>query len=92
METPAGWGLRPELGEHALDRRGFLAGRDEDRLADVNDALRDPGVRRPFKRRARSAANEKLRKAYWKGAGRRGSPLTSVIPARSHQRVWSSVT
>lgn len=45
METLAGWGLRPELGEHALDRRGFLAGSDEDRLADVNAALRDPGVR-----------------------------------------------
>ncbi|GGN76513.1 muramoyltetrapeptide carboxypeptidase [Actinoplanes lobatus] len=45
VATLAGWGLRPELGRHALDRRGFLAGRDEDRLADVNDALRDPGVR-----------------------------------------------
>jgi muramoyltetrapeptide carboxypeptidase len=45
MDTLAGWGLRPELGAHALDRRGFLAGADEDRLADLNDALRDPGVR-----------------------------------------------
>ncbi|MEJ3750218.1 LD-carboxypeptidase [Actinomycetes bacterium KLBMP 9797] len=45
METLAGWGLRPELGKHALDRRGFMAGSDEDRLADLNDALRDPGVR-----------------------------------------------
>ena len=45
METLEGWGLRPELGEHALDRRGFLAGSDEDRLADVNAALRDPRVR-----------------------------------------------
>jgi muramoyltetrapeptide carboxypeptidase len=45
METLVGWGLRPELGVHALDRRGFLAGSDEDRLADVNVALRDPGVR-----------------------------------------------
>jgi muramoyltetrapeptide carboxypeptidase len=45
METLAGWGLRPELGVHALDRRGFMAGTDADRLADFNDALRDPGVR-----------------------------------------------
>jgi len=45
METLAGWGLRPEPGKHALDRRGFMAGSDEDRLADLNDALRDPGVR-----------------------------------------------
>jgi muramoyltetrapeptide carboxypeptidase len=45
MDTLAGWGLRPELGKHALDRHGFLAGTDRDRLADLNDALRDPGVR-----------------------------------------------
>jgi muramoyltetrapeptide carboxypeptidase len=45
VDTLAGWGLRAELGAHALDQRGFLAGADEDRLADLNDALRDPGVR-----------------------------------------------
>ncbi|MFJ5987723.1 LD-carboxypeptidase [Lentzea sp. NPDC092896] len=39
------WGLVVEVGEHALDRRGYLAGRDEDRLADLDDAYRDPGVR-----------------------------------------------
>ena len=44
-DTIRGWGLVPELAEHALDRHGFLAGRDEDRLADLNDAFRDPGVR-----------------------------------------------
>ena len=43
------WGLKPELGAHALDRHGhFLAGTDGDRLADWNDALRDPGVRAIF--------------------------------------------
>jgi muramoyltetrapeptide carboxypeptidase len=45
MATLTGWGLRPELGRHALDRHGFMAGTDADRLADLNDALRDPGVR-----------------------------------------------
>jgi muramoyltetrapeptide carboxypeptidase len=44
-DTIRGWGLVPELAGHALDRHGFLAGRDEDRLADLNDAFRDPGVR-----------------------------------------------
>ncbi|MEV6488248.1 LD-carboxypeptidase [Actinoplanes sp. NPDC051633] len=43
--TLAGWGLRPELGASALARHGYMAGPDEDRLADLNDALRDPGVR-----------------------------------------------
>lgn len=39
------WGLRVEVGQHALDQYGYLAGRDEDRLSDLNDAFRDPGVR-----------------------------------------------
>ena len=39
-------GLVPELGEHVFDRLGhYLAGADDDRLADLNDAFRDPGVR-----------------------------------------------
>jgi len=43
------WGLQVEIGPHAFDRHGhFLAGRDEDRLADINNALRDPGVRAIF--------------------------------------------
>jgi muramoyltetrapeptide carboxypeptidase len=45
VATLESWGLRPEVGEHALDEFGFMAGKDEDRLADLNDALRDPGVR-----------------------------------------------
>lgn len=40
------WGLVPELGEHVFDRLGhYLAGGDDDRLADLDDAFRDPGVR-----------------------------------------------
>lgn len=38
-------GLRVEVGEHALDEHGYLAGTDDHRLADFNDALHDPGVR-----------------------------------------------
>ncbi|MFC3892758.1 LD-carboxypeptidase [Lentzea rhizosphaerae] len=40
-----GWGLVVEVGKHAMDRHGYMAGRDEDRLADLNDAYRDPAVR-----------------------------------------------
>jgi muramoyltetrapeptide carboxypeptidase len=51
------WGLKVELGEHAFDTHGhYLAGRDEDRLADVNDALRDPGVRAVFTTRGGKGA------------------------------------
>jgi muramoyltetrapeptide carboxypeptidase len=43
------WGLKVEIGAHVFDRWGhFLAGSDEDRLADINDALRDAGVRAIF--------------------------------------------
>jgi muramoyltetrapeptide carboxypeptidase len=45
VRTLESWGLIVEVGKHALDRHGYLAGRDEDRLADLNDAYRDPGVR-----------------------------------------------
>lgn len=39
------WGLRVQVGEHALDRHGYMAGTDEDRLADLNAAYADPVVR-----------------------------------------------
>jgi len=43
------WGLKVEIGTHAFEKHGhYLAGKDEDRLADLNDALRDPGVRAIF--------------------------------------------
>jgi len=42
------WDLVVEIGHHAFKEYGFLAGRDEHRLADVNDALRDPSIRAIF--------------------------------------------
>lgn len=45
MEIMRGWCLKPEIGAHVFDEYGYLAGKDEDRLADLNDAIRDPGVR-----------------------------------------------
>jgi muramoyltetrapeptide carboxypeptidase len=44
--------LKVEIGAHVFDRHGhFLAGKDEDRLADFNEALKDPGVRAIFSTR-----------------------------------------
>ena len=45
VEVLESWGLVVEVGAHALDEWGYMAGRDEDRLADLNDAFADPGVR-----------------------------------------------
>jgi len=39
------WGLKVEFGEHAFKKTGYLAGTDEERLSDLNGALRDPSVR-----------------------------------------------
>jgi muramoyltetrapeptide carboxypeptidase len=39
------WGLVVEIGDHARDQWGFMAGRDDDRLDDLQDAFVDPGVR-----------------------------------------------
>jgi muramoyltetrapeptide carboxypeptidase len=42
------WGLHVEFGEHVFSEIGYLAGTDEERLADMNEALRDGGVRAIF--------------------------------------------
>ncbi|GAA3273971.1 LD-carboxypeptidase [Dactylosporangium vinaceum] len=42
------FGLVVEYGTHVYDQFGYLAGTDADRLADLNAAFRDPGVRCVF--------------------------------------------
>ena len=39
------WGLKVKLGAHVNDRHGYMAGRDEDRAADLHAILSDPEVR-----------------------------------------------
>jgi muramoyltetrapeptide carboxypeptidase len=43
-----GWGLRVMLGDAVLERRGYLAGTDEARYADLRRMLDDPEVRAVF--------------------------------------------
>ncbi|HEY9556506.1 MAG TPA: LD-carboxypeptidase [Acidimicrobiales bacterium] len=38
VEVLQSWALRVDVAPHAMDRFGFCAGRDEDRLADLNEA------------------------------------------------------
>lgn len=42
------WGLRVDFGANAFRKLNYLAGTDEERLSDINDALRDPDVRAIF--------------------------------------------
>jgi muramoyltetrapeptide carboxypeptidase len=45
VELLRSWGLRPRVAPHADAHRGYLAGADAQRAADVNAALADPEVR-----------------------------------------------
>ncbi|GAB7048408.1 S66 peptidase family protein [Catenuloplanes indicus] len=45
VEVMRSWGLRVEVGVHVFDSWGYMAGTDADRLADLNEAFRDPQVR-----------------------------------------------
>lgn len=56
VRTLESWGLVVDVGKHALDRHGYMAGRDEDRLADLNEAYRVPGVRALFATRGGAGA------------------------------------
>ncbi|AYG59870.1 LD-carboxypeptidase [Rhizobium jaguaris] len=48
VEILKSWGLNVDFGEHAFCRHDYLAGTDEERLADFNAALRDPEIRAIF--------------------------------------------
>ena len=39
VELVSSWGLQVEVGRHVFDRVGYLAGDDQARLADANEAL-----------------------------------------------------
>jgi muramoyltetrapeptide carboxypeptidase len=45
VDQLASWGFEPVVFPHVLDRTGFLAGSDDDRLADLTGAWADPTVR-----------------------------------------------
>ncbi len=47
-EVLRSWGLRVEIGPHAFDKMGYLAGSDDVRLADLTNAFLDPEVRAVF--------------------------------------------
>ena len=44
QRTLGGLGLKTKVGRHALDRRGYFAGTDAERAADVNRMFADPEV------------------------------------------------
>ena len=45
LDTLKALGLEAKVGRHVFDRRGYFAGRDEDRAADLNTMFADPEVK-----------------------------------------------
>jgi muramoyltetrapeptide carboxypeptidase len=84
------WGLIPEIAPHAFDRHGhYLAGRDEDRLADLNDALRDPGVRAIFTTRGGKGAYRIADRIDFDAAARDPKPLVGFSDTTIlHLALW----
>ncbi|MGC4088261.1 MAG: LD-carboxypeptidase [Polyangiaceae bacterium] len=56
---------RVELGQHVLRRSGFLAGSDEQRLADLNSALEAPDVKAIVAARGGYGAGRIVQRANW---------------------------
>lgn len=64
-ETVRAMGLVPKLGKHVGERHGYLAGRDEQRAADLNAMFADPAVRAIFAIRGGSGAARILPLLDW---------------------------
>ncbi|HVT46640.1 MAG TPA: LD-carboxypeptidase, partial [Vicinamibacterales bacterium] len=90
VELLSSWGLIPEIAPHAFDRHGhYLAGRDEDRLADLNDALRDPGVRAIFTTRGGKGAYRIADRIDFEAAARDPKPLVGFSDTTIlHLALW----
>ena len=68
-------GYVPRLGPHAGDAYGYLAGRDDDRLADLNAALTDPGIDAVWCIRGGDGMNRIVHRVDFEGFARRPRPV-----------------
>jgi muramoyltetrapeptide carboxypeptidase len=83
------WGLVPEVARHALEGRGFAAGTDVERAADLNEALRDPSVRAVFSVRGGKGAHRVVERIDYDAARRDPKPLVGFSDATIvHLALW----
>jgi muramoyltetrapeptide carboxypeptidase len=82
------WGFRSRLGSHAHDRLGYLAGPDEDRLADLNDAIRDPKIRAIVSLRGGCGSHRLLRGIDVDALRADPKPLVGFSDITALHRVW----
>ena len=64
------WGLNVDFGEHAFREVGYLAGTDDERLADINTALCDDDVRAIFTTRGGKGSYRIAERLNFDGARR----------------------
>jgi muramoyltetrapeptide carboxypeptidase len=89
IEILTSWGLSVDVGEHALDQLGFLAGTDADRLADLNDALRDPDVRAIITTRGGAGAYRIIDDLDFEAARRDPKPVVGFSDITNlHLALW----
>ncbi|WP_426244860.1 S66 peptidase family protein [Nocardioides sp. LHG3406-4] len=82
------WGLRVRCGVHADDRLGYLAGRDEDRLADLNAAIRDPEVRAVITLRGGCGSSRLLAGVDVDALAKDPKPLVGYSDITALHRLW----
>jgi muramoyltetrapeptide carboxypeptidase len=74
-ERVRGWGFEPVVGEHARKRHGYLAGRDTERAADFNAALRDDSIDAVWCLRGGYGVMRILDEIDWPALARRPRPV-----------------
>jgi len=88
LDSLQSWGLRPELGAHVVDRRGYLAGTDADRLTDLNQALHDPGVRAVIASTGGCGSLRLLREVDADALARDPKPLVGYSDITALHQLW----
>jgi muramoyltetrapeptide carboxypeptidase len=88
MMTISAWDLQPVPGRHVLDRYGFMAGRDSERLQDLNAAIRDPGIRAIVTTRGGAGAYRIMRGVDTEALILDSKPLVGFSDITSLHLVW----
>ncbi|MEU4420990.1 LD-carboxypeptidase [Actinoplanes sp. NPDC024001] len=90
VQLLSSWGLRVELGEHVFEQWGYMAGRDEQRVADLNAALRDPEVRAVITTRGGKGAYRIVDEVDVEAARRDPKPLVGFSDVTHlHVALWA---
>jgi muramoyltetrapeptide carboxypeptidase len=85
-------GYQPVLGENAYNRLGYLAGTDDDRLADLNGALQDPSIDGIWCIRGGYGVTRILDRVDYAAVARRPKPLIGFSDISALLNAISSTT